>query len=287
MLTRLALFCALAGAFFTLSLSPTLALSGADQDRAIAALQSAVASLQSTVRSQQATINTQASTIGALQTQNTSLQNQVNALKSITSGFSRITDTTRTDGKKGTELFLTGFNLHVVNGLGATNGGPKHSGTTQTNGLGNVIIGYNATIGSGFDTRTGSHDLVLGDYENYSSFGGLVCGVDNTIAGPYASISGGDANIASGDRCSIIGGYGCKASGLYASVFGGESNTASGDASRRQWWTWEYGQWFLFEHQWRLCRYSQQLWSQHQRWVCKHGNWHVCKHQWRRIRAGE
>ena len=41
------------------------------------------------------------------------------------------------------------------------------------------------------DVRTGSHNLVLGDENNYSSYGGQVAGSDNTISNGYASVSGG------------------------------------------------------------------------------------------------
>jgi hypothetical protein len=64
------------------------------------------------------------------------------------------------------ELTITGANLRIVNGLGAT-------GTT--NGLGNLIVGYNEprTHPPGIpNTRTGSHNVVVGMAHNFSSFGG-------------------------------------------------------------------------------------------------------------------
>jgi hypothetical protein len=42
--------------------------------------------------------------------------------------------------------------VHIVDGTGDTDG--------PVNGLGNLIVGYDADFG---DTRTGSHNLVLGD----------------------------------------------------------------------------------------------------------------------------
>ncbi|MGI4790649.1 MAG: hypothetical protein ACRYFS_17580 [Janthinobacterium lividum] len=122
----------------------------------------------------------------------------------------------------GTDLTITGVNVHIVNG---------QKSTQTANGLGNLIIGYNATgndqVSAG-DIRTGSHNLILGDQNNYSSFGGLIAGFNNTISGPFASVSGGQNNTASGYLASVSGGYGNTASNHYASVSGGRSNTASG-----------------------------------------------------------
>ena len=122
----------------------------------------------------------------------------------------------------GTDVTLTGYNLHIVNGL---------SSTGTLNGLGNLIVGYNAlgnTLGAG-DVRTGSHNLILGDLNNYSSFGGLVAGRDNAISGQYGSVSGGGLNAASGNYASVSGGNQNTANGDFASVSGGAFSTASGD----------------------------------------------------------
>jgi hypothetical protein len=84
------------------------------------------------------------------------------------------------------EVVISGANLRIVNGLGAT-------GTT--NGLGNLIVGYNEPRGGGFpDTRTGSHTVVVGMQHNFSRFGGIVVGYYNEISGSWASVSGGAGN---------------------------------------------------------------------------------------------
>ena len=62
---------------------------------------------------------------------------------------------------------FTGCNVQIQNGLGATNGVPGSVGdysASNVNGLGNLIIGYNALQGNGQDTRTGSHNMVIGGY---------------------------------------------------------------------------------------------------------------------------
>lgn len=122
------------------------------------------------------------------------------------------------------EVYLEGANLHVTNGLGDT---------ATENSLGNVIIGYNESRGLNragvvLDDRSGSHMLVVGSENNYSSFGGIIAGWFNTASGAYSSVSGGSGNTASGTSSSVSGGYRGVASSHYSSVSGGSRNTASG-----------------------------------------------------------
>ena len=138
--------------------------------------------------------------------------------------------------RSGQDYTLQG-NLHVVNGTSSTDGPP--------NSLGNVIIGYNESRGSG-DNRTGSHMLVVGKANNYSTFGGIVVGennetnsaystvsggFDNTASGAWSSISGGLANNTIGNCSTVSSGVGNTASGFTSTVSGGINNTASGDWS--------------------------------------------------------
>lgn len=140
--------------------------------------------------------------------------------------------------QNGTEVFVSGANLHIVNGLGATNGDPHDPlfGAGVTNGLGNLIVGYNELRIDDFgnpsgNNRSGSHNIVVGQGHNFSSFGGLVVGFHNTISGRFASVSGGVRNTASGFAASVSGGNGNTASGFLASVSGGAGNRASGVAA--------------------------------------------------------
>ena len=55
------------------------------------------------------------------------------------------------------------------------------------NGLGNLVIGYNQGRGPGLDNRTGSHNLVVGSKHNYSSYGGIVAGLQGGITTPYST----------------------------------------------------------------------------------------------------
>ncbi len=140
------------------------------------------------------------------------LQNQINDLKALLANVTRI----------GNDITFSGVNVHIVNGTGTTDG--------EVDGLGNLIVGYNETRGSG-DDRTGSHNIVVGSYQNYSSYGGLVAGSWNTISGYYSSVSGGRSNTASGGFASVSGGEANIASNLVSSVSGGYYNAASGDYS--------------------------------------------------------
>jgi hypothetical protein len=125
------------------------------------------------------------------------------------------------------EIFITGANLHIVNGLGQTDCGPVPD---CPNGLGNLIVGYNELRGAG-DVRTGSHNVVVGTRHNFSRFGGIVVGILNEISGDFAVVSGGQRNTASGFAAAVSGGGDNTASGALSSVSGGFFNAASGAIS--------------------------------------------------------
>ena len=44
----------------------------------------------------------------------------------------------------------------------------------------NLTIGYNALRGSGPNIHTGSHNLIVGDLNNYGSYGGVIFGIGST-----------------------------------------------------------------------------------------------------------
>src|SRR4030095_11742686 len=103
------------------------------------------------------------------------------------------------------DITISGANLNIVNGLGATN---------TVNGLGNLIVGYQEhRLPPAINTRTGSHNVIVGRQHNFSSFGGLVVGQVNEISGVWASVSGGLGNTATGPNASVSGGVGNTASG--------------------------------------------------------------------------
>jgi len=167
-----------------------------------------------------------------------SLDTRVAQLEALLANVSRFQDS---NGY--VTLRFEGMNVQIVNGSGTT-----YSAT----GTGNLIIGYNETRRNPQDCyppvdcgnrRSGSHNLVGGSGNNYTSFGGMIVGIFNEASAPFASISGGalnnssglfssisggDFNIANAEGTSISGGSYNTASFLYSWVGGGQWNTATG-----------------------------------------------------------
>jgi hypothetical protein len=147
---------------------------------------------------------------------------------SLLSGVSRLDDP-----NTGYDTFrFTGMNVQIINGSGQT---------YWTNGLGNLIIGYNAPRDenraglpcpsdvdheSYCNRRTGSHMLIIGERNNYTAFGGIVSGVNSEAAGEYGSVTGGQTNIARGRHTLVAGGANNFAIGENAVVAGGAGNFA-------------------------------------------------------------
>lgn len=115
---------------------------------------------------------------------------------------------------------FSGVNVQIVNGEGRT---------ASINGDGNLVIGYDENPGK--HEQTGSHNLILGEEQTFTSVAGLLAGIDNTISGPFASVSGGSFDRAEGFDSSVSGGRENTASREEASVSGGTRNTASGSYS--------------------------------------------------------
>jgi hypothetical protein len=146
-------------------------------------LAASVAALQSEVAALQATVSSQAATISSLQAElaGTAAQNAFALGNYVT------VDTTDATlkGVKAPNIIFSGANVHIVSGSGMT---------VDTTGLGNLVIGYDDDTGhTSIDAaRNGSHNLILGDYNTFTSNGGLVAGKYNAISAEYASVSGGD-----------------------------------------------------------------------------------------------
>lgn len=172
-------------------------------------------------------------TVGALEADNDALRAEVTALRAeveevtqpgqeLSDRLSAVEDTVSplTHDAGGNRLLIEGVNVQVVNGTGTTDGPP--------NGLGNLIIGYNAPRTGSVTERSGSHNLVVGDRHTWTHWGGLVAGVQNSILNEWATVTGGRDNIASGEDSTVSGGYTNHASGRQASVSGGHLNNATG-----------------------------------------------------------
>ena len=135
----------------------------------------------------------------------------------------------------GTTYVLSGFNLQIVSGSGATN--------AAVNGLGNLIVGYNenpatflrarGATTSWWARRMATRRLATvapapatrSSRCRYSSVSG---GTANGATGEHSSISGGLGHLATGTGSWVGGGRMHKAYGLYSSVSGGLDNEASG-----------------------------------------------------------
>ncbi|MCF6364007.1 MAG: hypothetical protein L3J88_11825 [Gammaproteobacteria bacterium] len=201
-----------------------------DNNRRIAALEMAITTLQMNLFAANKTIATLQSNLDAVQA------NSVLALDGYL-GFVM-------DASGYATVRFSGVNVQVVNG----------AAQAKPNGVGNLIVGYNnartgtvlvCSDGQYTDQsncemngeiwanshKSGSHNLVVGEFNSYSQYGGLVVGIGNVINRSYASVSGGYGNIASGYGSSVSGGVGNKASGRATSVSSGASNIAKGGAS--------------------------------------------------------
>jgi hypothetical protein len=153
----------------------------------------------------------------------TALQGSVTTLETKTADILPLgkymkVDTASISGMNGPHILITGANVHVRSGAGATD-----NNAAPFTGLGNLIIGYNEnTTPTPTLVRTGSHNLVGGGMNSFSSVGGMVFGFQNTISGLYASILGGSVNTAAGPKSTVYGGISQTAANLnsYAPVQG-------------------------------------------------------------------
>lgn len=129
------------------------------------------------------------------------------------------------DGQGGQSktIRMTGVNVQVVNGAGATE---------TTNGLGNLVVGYQE-LGNEVadDIRTGSHYIVTGRRNSYTGFGGFLGGESNTSSGAYGSVTGGRRNEASGPWSSVNGGGHNRAGATNSVVCGGSFNYSGSDST--------------------------------------------------------
>jgi prefoldin subunit 5 len=178
----------------------------------ISSLQSQLTTANTAIGTLQNQVTTANTAIGSLQSQATTANNNIASLQSLLKGVSRAPDANGYD-----TLIFSGVNLQVVNGTGSE---------STTNGLGNLIVGYEDNISS--YARTGSHNLVTGTNGGWTSYGGLLAGNSNQVTARYASVSGGANNTASGQVASVSGGILNRASGGSSSVSGGLNNNASG-----------------------------------------------------------
>ena len=125
---------------------------------------------------------------------------------------------------------LSGLNVRLDNGAGTTYG--------ASNGLGNLILGYNESEGGHRDAegnymegevRVGSHNLVVGAGHTYGSNGSFLGGYNNALFGQGSAVLSGQASLVTGMWSAILGGLDNRATATNTCISGGHSNTASGD----------------------------------------------------------
>ncbi len=120
----------------------------------------------------------------------------------------------------GTEAVFEGVNVHVRNALGDTD---------FTDGTGNLIVGWN----EGGDSRTGSHNVVVGRGSSWTSYGSIIVGEGHQVSGNYGAVIGGTGNVMDGTRGVIIGGNSNTVSsgdGWHAVIVGGGSSLVADES---------------------------------------------------------
>jgi trimeric autotransporter adhesin len=206
--------------------------------------------------------------VEAAERRNVELQNRIRNLEASLSNVRALNGVLSIEGVNGVRTVrLTGVNLQVVNGL---------SRTETINGAGNIIIGYDEpnsfttkpicsqarafngaliadeagclAAGGVFSTqhKSGSHNLVLGTQNGYSSFGGMVGGrfnyineifasvlggVDNRASGRFSAIVSGQGHLTQESGATVLGGIGNQALSRNSSITGGVGNVATGESS--------------------------------------------------------
>ncbi|MBT3230219.1 hypothetical protein HN358_00335 [Candidatus Uhrbacteria bacterium] len=117
----------------------------------------------------------------ALEAENAALQARLDDLEAW---YDELNDVMYVDVNN--DVIFEGTNVYVQKGWGDTWG--------DGNGLGNLIIGYNE-LGSSSPIRTGSHNLIIGPYHSYTSYGSIVQGRQNESHGAYSFLLGGSQNV--------------------------------------------------------------------------------------------
>ena len=94
-------------------------------------------------------------------------------------------------------------NVRIVNGL-------ENESAFNTNGRGNLTIGYNNSRFDQFDEidnrRSGSHNLIIGSRINYTSFSSFVGGLNTNSYSYHQAILTGSSHTANGGFSTILGG---------------------------------------------------------------------------------
>lgn len=121
---------------------------------------------------------------------------------------------------------FTGANVYVQSGSGATDG--------AVNGLGNLIVGYDEANTWKTSDKSGSHNLIIGTGNNYSSWGSAIFGTENESTAPVSAVLGGDRNTVAYEGAVIVTGYQNEANAAYSAILNG-CPTSRQVTTRRFW----------------------------------------------------
>ncbi len=122
--------------------------------------------------------------IADLETTVANLQSIVSAL-SAKLAYMSVDKSSTLNGLAPPHVIFTDANIHIQNGSAQSD---------TTNGVGNLVIGYNESSFADSSRRKGSHNLVIGQEHEFSRYNGLVAGFNNRLEGIHSTVSGGSAS---------------------------------------------------------------------------------------------
>ena len=195
------------------------------------ALEGRMDTVESQIAKNAANVNTNAASIS---TNSTDIHTNFQDISAL-GGVAELMDYVSVDSTNH-EVLYEGANVFINSGAGHTESVP--------NGLGNLVVGY-GDWSANTDT-SGSHNVVMGTDNGFSSYGGLVGGFANDVAAPFAMVLTGSYNNATdeyavvvsgknGDAAAphsvVVSGFSAEASGSYSAVLTGYNSIASGSYS--------------------------------------------------------
>lgn len=145
---------------------------------------------------------------------NEQLQQRIVQLEAQVARLTRLLDGIQRTGQ---DLQFQGMNLVLLNGEGKT---------ASANGSGNLIIGYNSP-----EKITGSHNLIIGEGHQCTTYGSILSGSGHRVEGAYGAALAGSGNSVTGKGSFAMGGEGNQVGGNFSATVAGRHNKAEGERS--------------------------------------------------------
>ena len=123
-------------------------------------------------------------------------------------------------------VMFDGANVQIVNGSPNST-----AGSALLNGKGNLLIGYNPQGADTTYARTGSHNLVIGWWNDYNGRHSIVHGLGSNANGTFSASLASYYNKIDGAYSSTVGGQQNEILDSYAVAMGGMQNQLSGELS--------------------------------------------------------